>query len=1505
MIHTTSTYRIMKAALLMLAFVPLYLFADGEKISDEPKRFLDNVVAGNKSNNMTIIQTNTSDNPYANRKPEMYAKVVKQFGWFKGYGKPLTTEEARHHSLVYRFSNMNKAGNWTKMEALDAYGDLSTGHGMMPYLYNAYDDTDSGGNQEWADKLKSACYWEFLADGTGKKCIMERAHDEDGNLIYCYMPTYVSDNEIIGQYIDAWGLPAAFRVDSVDNGNGTMIAQKQIKLIYIMLDKNGNDSVMQHRDSYGLPCPNADGAMMERNFYKNGRRVKAISCDMLGNPIKDNWGNCGWEQELDKNGNTIKYTVIGTDGKPMRMPHSDRSTDEYISYKCVRDKWGNEIERIYTLGDDKETPDTISSGIHRIVHRYDDRGNVIYKAGYDLNGNLHAYTNNTAFEKKEFNNKGYRTLFEAFTPEGNYIDTSTDHYCKMETGYDKNNKVIRKRHYVAIDNQLSLFSSFDKIGNKETFWLTDSKRCYIDSLDNKGRLVSRRYYDSDWTPVVSKTTNAGYHRKLITYRYDKRTHIASTTEEFFDVEGNPVVPSDILDDSDVEDYTRAVTVVDSTFYNTSILKNNVTDVTESYRLNSNKDFSEVLSQQSTNDFGVPARSRSNDGLLYYKGKRVKLAGNKYTVVGYNEFDEPAFITDSKKNVYCYFIKNDNDKGNDGDDDDDDDRTYYDENMQPIHDMSYFVQHLPEAYIIEVNDSVGYDHGLKDGDVILRYGNWVTNMDATHNYEGELLLEEVLSAANDSIDVWLMRHHPEENRSEIITMKLPGKTITELGFTHHRVYYTKREKIRQTNCLQEFLAGNRECDITATRLREMKNDCPGKTVMVVMPYKGKRSTHTSYYRSKRRNPMLYLAMHAVPDPNWVQKNPDVTWTANQRSKEIDTLLHVRNTTDYFEIVMSDNGKTVRKDSLSWSQREGLEHFNLSIPNNRVGAFNRLLRASERNFPEILYNRDTRTPIWDLLSKNYEKDNPHMDATEMARMFTSDYEGDIKFWYSEKNTTFSDNHSCDAKYSSNCTIEELHFIDLDDVFGSRIDSVRTIERYTSLKHENTWLETMRRLDKNIYKLVGSKVYSSEINDKSKLYFVRPAERGYSEIVRFVKGKLIILYGHFPYSTMKHLEVLTRGKSDKNIDDFMIEDIDFTKPDEAYAMAKKLIDKGGKKREYGTDIMIKLAEKGYDRAYGDVAEAYLLGLGVEYNKKKADKWYYKAINKGHFYNVPVVMSYDYEKEYYTDLKGICNATLKSCNDSIYKGWANYYLGLLYDRGLGVKKDSLLAERHFLAAKEEGNADAYRKLPYGRLSDIMRGNLSASQLMKNGQSYATKNPQLAHAYYLAAADSAHTDAYYLLGKMYADSTLTIFNKETAHDYYSMALASYKKLAEAGDASKWYDVADAYLNGEGVEKNREKAIEYYHKGIDGGSKLCAFYLAKLYDKEESHDEAFKYYNIGSEMGDKRCCYYVGRYYEYGFGNISRDMKSAEKYYRKAKGYNSTYDEYITSALTRLGVSQD
>lgn len=146
-----------------------------------------------------------------NVKPKLYRNVYKKFGRWVGVGKEIPAFEMTNYAQLYRLSEQNMAGFWTKMEAIDFNGEFTTNHSMGTYVMNQLDDGDSVANEEWRDKLKTICQWSMIFDATGKNVVQERAYDGTGNLVYTYTPMKVSNCESVGTYANCWGIPVNLR----------------------------------------------------------------------------------------------------------------------------------------------------------------------------------------------------------------------------------------------------------------------------------------------------------------------------------------------------------------------------------------------------------------------------------------------------------------------------------------------------------------------------------------------------------------------------------------------------------------------------------------------------------------------------------------------------------------------------------------------------------------------------------------------------------------------------------------------------------------------------------------------------------------------------------------------------------------------------------------------------------------------------------------------------------------------------------------------------------------------------------------------------------------------------------------------------------------------------------------------------------------------------------------------------------------------------------------------
>ena len=104
---------------------------------------------------------------------------------------------------------------------------------------------------------------------------------------------------------------------------------------------------------------------------------------------------------------------------------------------------------------------------------------------------------------------------------------------------------------------------------------------------------------------------------------------------------------------------------------------------------------------------------------------------------------------------------------------------------------------------------------------------------------------------------------------------------------------------------------------------------------------------------------------------------------------------------------------------------------------------------------------------------------------------------------------------------------------------------------------------------------------------------------------------------------------------------------------------------------DFQMKLAEKGNPEAQFKVGEMYETGFGVKQDMKQAMSWIIKADNQGHETAGFKLLYWDVEKNGITETN---KATLEALKTKANEGnaQAQFYLGKMYGRGVGLKKNT-----------------------------------------------------------------------------------------------------------------------------------------------------------------------------------------------------------------------------------------
>jgi hypothetical protein len=155
-----------------------------------------------------------------------------------------------------------------------------------------------------------------------------------------------------------------------------------------------------------------------------------------------------------------------------------------------------------------------------------------------------------------------------------------------------------------------------------------------------------------------------------------------------------------------------------------------------------------------------------------------------------------------------------------------------------------------------------------------------------------------------------------------------------------------------------------------------------------------------------------------------------------------------------------------------------------------------------------------------------------------------------------------------------------------------------------------------------------------------------------------------------------------------------------------------------------------------------------------------------------------------------------------------AQFSLGAMYTKGLGVKRDQTEAFNWYHKAAEQGDTVAQ-----SNLGVMYQYGLSVKQDVAQAVNW-----------YRKAADKSHANAQFNLGTMYAKG------RGVKQDD-AQALIWYRKGAEQGDAGAQFQMGKMYAKGKGVEANDVKAFNWYLKAANNGSKDAHLKLASYYQE--------------------------------------------------------------------------
>lgn len=127
---------------------------------------------------------------------------------------------------------------------------------------------------------------------------------------------------------------------------------------------------------------------------------------------------------------------------------------------------------------------------------------------------------------------------------------------------------------------------------------------------------------------------------------------------------------------------------------------------------------------------------------------------------------------------------------------------------------------------------------------------------------------------------------------------------------------------------------------------------------------------------------------------------------------------------------------------------------------------------------------------------------------------------------------------------------------------------------------------------------------------------------------------------------------------------------------------------------------------------------------------------------------------------------------------------------------------------------------------------------------------------------------------------------------------------ASSGNIKDQIKLGFMYREGDGVEKDGNKAMEWFTRAADQGSAKAQSILGDVYSEGEivvlSYSKALAWYTLAADQGDLFALTNLGLLYERGFG-VPRDYSKAAEYYAQSAAMGEMYGQCNLGELYREG----
>lgn len=177
-----------------------------------------------------------------------------------------------------------------------------------------------------------------------------------------------------------------------------------------------------------------------------------------------------------------------------------------------------------------------------------------------------------------------------------------------------------------------------------------------------------------------------------------------------------------------------------------------------------------------------------------------------------------------------------------------------------------------------------------------------------------------------------------------------------------------------------------------------------------------------------------------------------------------------------------------------------------------------------------------------------------------------------------------------------------------------------------------------------------------------------------------------------------------------------------------------------------------------------------------------------------------------------------------------AQFVLGIMYEKGEGVERSDDKAYKWISLAARQGHARARVMLETDKWVRYQESIQCSADKQEDPQGKVQEVSAEQIEKYTAKAEEGDVDSQYNLGIIY-------YHGEGVPRDYEQALSWFHKAAEQDDADAQFNLGFMYGRGEGIEKSHDQSLAWFRRAAVQGHKGAQEILEKMLRKAQSEEQ--------------------------------------------------------------------